>query len=560
MELPERPAAAAESPDRRPSTDTEEGFRDGPLVVYGLRLHIAVLGMSLALFLSALETTIIATSLLKIATHFQDLERSNWVVTMYLVTYNGTVTGSMTRRLKLSADQVPRYYATAFLIIFARLSDNFGRRNLLFVALFIFALFSGLCGASQSMVQLIIFRTFQGIGGSGLYSIVMITFPDVVPVRLFGIYSGILSSVFALANILGPVLGGIITGHGSWRWIFLLNVPGAVVSALILFPTLPASKDTSVTLAKISRVDFVGSLLSVTAVSLLVYGLEAGGDTNPWDSAIVIACLTVGVSCFILFASFEYELGQFSSVDPVFPLRLLRKPVLMFLLLSAFFMGFPFYATIINLPQRYQQVNDVSSSMAGIRLLPMLLSSAVAAGLSGAMCSKHLRWSQPVLVTGAVLQAVGTGLLATLPATQSAAPEQYGFEVIVGCGFGLMMPVFMILTRAKVSDDDNAIIISSTYALRTLGGCIGVAVCAALLHNSLPKKLDFLPPQEVSGLLHSAVRPSNLSEDDANRVREAFSYAYDQQMWVMAIPAALSFVVGLGTFWKYGISLRHTLS
>ncbi|WQF84727.1 Putative major facilitator superfamily, MFS transporter superfamily [Colletotrichum destructivum] len=166
---------------------------------YGWRLWLNIGCLAFGLFLSSLETTIIATSLVSIASDLGSFNKSNWVVTSYLLTYTG------------------------FLIIFARISDLFGRKGTVLVSLTVFTLFSLACGVSQTMEQLIVFRAFQGMGGAGLYSMAVSVITEITPLKYIGISSGLMGSIFAMSSLLGPNLGGAITQHSTWRWVFYLK-------------------------------------------------------------------------------------------------------------------------------------------------------------------------------------------------------------------------------------------------------------------------------------------------------------------------------------------------
>ncbi|KAK2877128.1 hypothetical protein FQN49_001402 [Arthroderma sp. PD_2] len=165
----------------------------------GWKLYLLALGFWIALFLSTLETTIVSTSLVAITNSLRGFDIRNWIVTAYFLTYTG------------------------FLIIYAKLSSIFGQKTMILLAMFIFIIFSIGCGVTNDITTLIILRSFQGMGASGIYSMVLVIAPSLVPKREYGKFIGIISSVFVLASILGPILGGIIATHSTWRWIFLLK-------------------------------------------------------------------------------------------------------------------------------------------------------------------------------------------------------------------------------------------------------------------------------------------------------------------------------------------------
>jgi len=185
------------SPTSSPSGTEQTDAK--PEYMKGWRLYTLTAGIWISLFLSTLETTIVSTSLVSIADSLNGFNERNWVVTAYFLTYTG------------------------FLVIYAKLSSIFGTKTMFILALTIFTVFSIACGSAHTMTQLIILRAFQGIGGSGIYSMVLVIAPKLVPVTEYGKYIGIISSVFALASITGPLVGGAIATNTSWRWVFLLK-------------------------------------------------------------------------------------------------------------------------------------------------------------------------------------------------------------------------------------------------------------------------------------------------------------------------------------------------
>ncbi|KAJ5699742.1 Major facilitator superfamily domain general substrate transporter [Penicillium majusculum] len=208
------------------------------------RICFIMAGLWICLFLSALETTIVSTALQTISSDLQDLSKSTWIVVAYLLTYNG------------------------FLILFSKLTDIFGQRGLLIMAQCIFV-FSMACGAAQTMTQLIIFRALQGIDGSGIYSIVFVIVGKIGTVGKMPLYMGAMTSVFAMANLLGPILGGAIVDHTTWRWIFFLNGPGVALSLLILVPAIPNLGEKMIEKEKLKGIDVIGGLLSLAWPILL---------------------------------------------------------------------------------------------------------------------------------------------------------------------------------------------------------------------------------------------------------------------------------------------------
>ncbi|KAK2673942.1 Major facilitator superfamily [Fusarium oxysporum f. sp. vasinfectum] len=431
----------------------------------GYRLHLSVIGLTFGLFLSALETTIVSTTLDTIAKHFNDEREYSWIVTAYMVTFNG------------------------FLLLHARLSDVFGRFTVFYACLAIFALFSGVCGAAQSMTQLIVFRAFQGLGASGLFSLTMVIVPDITPDRWLGLYSGVVSSVFAFSSVFGP---GVGRRFGPAFDVEMGVFTQVSVCAFLLLLSLRWKNNSKSVMNGWREIDAPGAFLFLAATIFLIYALQSAstvGDGNGWSSPTIIGCLVGSGVSLIMFIG------------------------------SAFFMGSSFYSTIIQLPQRLQHVNDKSPTTAGVLLLPVLLPSAGFSALSGGLYRKFPAATPLLLFCGGVLQVIGVGLLSTLPTGSSVSNSQYGFEVMTGVGFGLMLPSFMILARDWVSEEQYATAMGLVNTFRTLGGCVSIAVCGAILNKEL-EKTSRIP-----------------------NIKSAYGDIYNEQFFVMAslsIPSALA--------------------
>ncbi|KAJ5260470.1 hypothetical protein N7478_012075 [Penicillium angulare] len=442
------------------------------------------------LLISSLEVTIIGTALITISSHLGDFERSAWVVTTYLATY------------------------CAFVIVFARVSDIFGRRTTWLVALGFFVLASVACGAAQTMTQLIVFRALQGIGGGGLYALAM-TVATEVPGKLRAPINSILSSVFALASAAGPLIGGAIATGTSWRWVFLLNVPIGVVVfivSFIIFPTNPFPL--SYSLEAYRRIDYVGFFLSVGSIELLALSLQSGGVNYRWDSGSMIALLTITGCCWIAFFAWEMALSSKlwkSKALPIWPCNLFFRRIIGSGLLAALFSGIGFIAVIVYLPQRFQIQNGDPPIMAGVRMLAYLLVSSLFAGLAAvAVVFKNVLF--PLMLFSSIMQIVGLGLLSTLPTTVGIFPGQYGYQVILGIGFGIALSVLPLITRMEITLFDHAINMGAVTQSRLIGSLIGVGFGEIVLQSRLWTRLStILTPEELGLIRQSMSNASKLS-------------------------------------------------
>lgn len=270
-----------------------------------------------------------------------------------------------------------------FALIFARLSDVTGRKWAAILAFFILGVFSLACGFAQTINQLIAFRALQGVGGSGLYAMGFTTVPEVTPPAKFAVLSALIGLTFAVSSVLGPVVGGVITTHSSWRWCFWFNVPCSALAIVVILFAWPKTNS----LGRITwrQLDWVGCLLFLASSVLLVFALQEGGSgVYAWGSPTIVCTLVFSVVSAVACGVWLWWLSKPNRpFSPLFPLSLIKHRVLLLNFLITTLVGYVFYSVLIQLPQRLQIVNGKNSQSAGIALLP--LSGASALGQSSSL-------------------------------------------------------------------------------------------------------------------------------------------------------------------------------
>lgn len=467
------------------------------------RQILTILGGLLAgMALASLDQTIVATALPTIVGEMGGAENIAAVVSAYLVA------------------------ETVATPIYGKLSDIHGRRTLFRVAIVVFVVGSMLCGLAQELWQLILFRGVQGIGAGGLISMAFTTMGDVIAPRQRGRYTGWFTSVFAVTSIVGPLLGGFLTDHVSWRWIFYVNVPVGVVALVVTSRALRGLHRPSRERRK--RFDVLGAVLLVAAVSALLVALETGGTHHPWGSPLIVGLLAAAGIGLVAWVLWERR-----AEDPIVPLRLFRVDVVAVAGGMSFLVGVAMFGAITYLPLFLQVVKGVSASSSGLLLVPFMGGVLPAAVVTGRWITKTGRYAFTgplgfgILTLGALaLSRMGTGtpLLAT-----------FVVMVVLGVGLGILSPPLTIAVQNIVAPRDMGVATATSMFLRTMGAAVGVAVFGAVFAAGVD--------DETSGLLREPASIDGLAAGVADRVREAAADALHPVFLGGALVSALGLLI-----------------
>ncbi|EAW20516.1 putative MFS drug transporter [Aspergillus fischeri NRRL 181] len=417
--------------------------------------------------------------------------------------------------------------STCFQLLYGRLSDIWSRKYVLFTGLAIFFFGSLAASLAQTATQLIIFRAFTGIGGGGLMTVAQMIVSDVVPLRERGKYQGILGAVVAIANGIGPVIGGALASASiekeSWRWIFRLNLPLTVLTTLCVFFFMPLRKVTGAWKVKLAAVDFVGAALALGGTAVLLLGLNWGGGEYAWDSAHVIATLVVGVAVCVAFVLWQWKGAAF----PLVPMHIFRSRIVNGACLTMFVNGWNFLVQVYYIPTFYQLVFGYSTVKAGAMLLPITLLQTASSTASGLVVHWIGRYRECILF-GWMIWAVGLGLFSTLDQS-SGLGKQIGYGILTGVGVGNTLQPALIAIQAGVDRRDMAVVTSFRNFVRNLGGTLGLAVAGTIINNILSSSISSLglTASETRSFLSSPQNYlSGLSADEAERVRALVIPAY----------------------------------
>ena len=439
------------------ATTQSEARADGaaaPVEQNSGRVRLVFAGVMLAMFLAALDQTIVSTALPTIVSDLGGANHLSWVVTAYLLA------------------------STATTPLWGKLGDLFGRKTLFQVCIVIFLIGSALCGQAHSMTELIAFRAVQGIGGGGLMVLAMAVIADVVPPRDRGRYQGLIGAVFGVSSVLGPLLGGYLVDSLSWRWVFYVNLPvGAValgVIAVALRSTSPHVRP---------KIDYLGTALLAAVSTCLVLITSLGGTTWAWNSGQI---WTLGVGAVVLLAAFI--LVEQRVPEPVLPLRLFRNPVFTMCCAIGFVVGLTLFGSLSYLPLFLQVVDGNSPTESGLRLLPMMAGLLVASIGTGQLITRYGRYKIYPIV-GTLFMALGLFLLSRLDEHTSAVVLGVDMAVF-GFGVGLTMQVLIIAVQNAVDYADLGTATSGATYFRSIGGSFGASIFGTVLANKLNSNVN----------------------------------------------------------------------
>ncbi|OJJ46498.1 hypothetical protein ASPZODRAFT_166742 [Penicilliopsis zonata CBS 506.65] len=520
--------------EKKTSVQEEEDVNEEspPPALVGRNLGLLTAGLCLCVFLSALDITIVSTSLTSISNDLDAFEESSWIVSSYLATY------------------------FSFLIIWAKLSDFFGRKRMLIGAVVLFLAFSGACGGTKAPMALIVCRAFQGIGGAGIFSMVPIIVAEMVEPARYGAYNGIISLAIAFSFLLGPLFGGAISDGTTWHWIFWINLPVSVVALALVFVSMPAefglSKPRDRNVPILNRIDYPGFFMLLASCVLVIVAIEEAGISYAWDSALVIACLVIAGILFLLFIAWQWYLDHTQSQrEPIFPWQFVKTRVLMGIYLNALLSGVPFVTLVIELPLRFMSINGKSGLDSGIAILPFTLALAFGSAITGSITSKGRVPVIAVLFAATLFQILGMGLLYSVAVTAHLPASIYGYQFLAGLGTGLSLTTLLNVVPSVVDRRVLAVAMGGVTQLRILGGALGTSIATNLLNTTAKSRLATeLPADTLARILKDVSLVQTLSSADQTMVHAAFAQGYHKQL-AMMLGFCAAEVVALALIWEW---------
>ena len=476
------------------------GARPSSVPGFTQRQLVTVLGsLIVAVFLSTLDTTIVSTALPTIAGQFNAFESFAWVGTAYIVT------------------------ATIAAPLLGKLSDLFGRRPVFQATMGIFFLGSLLCGLAQSMGQLIAFRAVQGLGGGAIQALAFSILGDILPPRERGRYIGYFTIAFATAALAGPLVGGTIVDHASWRWIFFVNLPLVGVATIGTHITLrlPFTR-------REARIDWLGAAFLSGGLALLMLGLEEG--KNGWGRGNVIGFLVGAGVLLVAFVGQERR-----AAEPMIPLRLFRNRVVLACCMLGFLAGGVSYGAQNFLPLYFQDALFIRPTLSGLRMLPVMIGVVIMSFAAGRVIARTGRYKLfPLFGTSAMC-------IALFFVAQIDGGTSYTFlaapMLLLGLGSGSLYTTSSIALQNACEMRDLGVATATMMFFRSLGGSIGMAgygtVLNSTIRSQLPSRIGQTPAQAVK-LIRAPAEIKALAPETRAAVIDSIATGVSRIYWVAA--------------------------
>lgn len=405
------------------------------------------------MFLASLESTVVTTAMPTVVASLGGLNIYSWVFSIYLLTTTVTVP------------------------LWGRLSDIYGRRNFYLCGIGLFLLGSVLCGLSGSIQQLVVYRAIQGLGAGAMIPITLTIIGDIYPLEERAKMQGVFSGVWGLSSIIGPLIGGLITDHWSWRWVFFLNIPFGLAAALVVGVALSEPKRKAGDVS----VDYAGAITFTVGITLFLLALMQGGKASHWKSLPVGLMFAASAVFLMLFFLIERRVK-----DPIIPTSLFTNHLVTASIVSGFFTFMGLSGTVAFVPLFIQGVMKANATQAGKTITPLMLGWVTFSIISARMILKL--GYRAVVLAGTVILMLGFFLLTRMGVGTHAVTIMLTM-VLIGVGMGLTSIPLLLAVQSTVPRHHLGVATSMLMFCRTMGGAFGVALMGFIVNITMHAEL-----------------------------------------------------------------------
>ncbi|TPX73260.1 hypothetical protein CcCBS67573_g05478 [Chytriomyces confervae] len=419
----------------------------------GAKFTLVMFALLCGVAMASLDGTIVATAIKAVVAELGRQELVPWIGSTYLM--SAAITCSLC----------------------GKLADLFGRKLVFLLALSLFTLGSAGAGAAQSMSILIGARAVQGLGGGGIFTLAIIIIAEIVPTRKRSIYLGLMTAVFGFSSVIGPLVGGALSDHVSWRWCFLINIPIGLLTIIAVMVFLPFPSPAGTFMQKMAKLDILGALLLSSAIVCFLTPLQLGGSTWEWNSVQVIALFIVSLVQILAFIYVELRVAS----EPIIPATLFCNSSSPAILGIAIMLGATFFTSLYYMSLFFQITNGDTATQAGVKLIPLMVGFSGASVLTGIFISRTQRYVA-LFYVGPILAILG-GVFMALLTPSSKAYESVLSLGVFGIGTGVLVQVRTFGAQISVPRELLATASAVAQTCNAIGGSVGVAIAGTLFNN-----------------------------------------------------------------------------